>query len=116
MRAVYIKNGTPIGSQSVCLTCEYAQIVRGFRESEELTYCTYGNPTILLPFPVRDCSFYLDKNKPDWDQMQRLAIEVRSSESSKPVGFNRKGTGFVTSSEKEVEDGVTETEDEIVNT
>ncbi len=111
MSAVYIKNGTPVGSQSVCLTCVYAQIVRGFRDSEEVTYCTYGNPTMLVPFPVRDCSYYADKNKPSWEQMEKLAIEVRTG-SPKPVGFNRTRTGFITQTGDE---DVTETEDEVVN-
>lgn len=106
MSAVYVKNGTPVGSQSVCSTCEYAQIMRGFRASEEVVYCTYANPTFLVPFPVRDCTNHADKNKPSWEDMQKLAIEVRPASSFKPVGFNRSGRDFVT----ELED-----EDEAVN-
>ncbi len=112
MSAVYIKNGTPVGSQSVCLTCEFAQILRGFRDSEELTFCTYCNPTILVPFPVRECSNYADKNKPNWEQMEKLAIEVRPNVSMKPVGFNRSGTGFVTQADDEE---VAESDDQVVN-
>lgn len=112
MTAVYIKNGTPVGSQSACSTCEYAQIMRGFRDSEELVYCTYANPTFLVPFPVRECTNHADKNKPSWEEMQKLAIEVRPTESFKPVGFNRAGAGFVTEPELEDEE---ETEDEVVN-
>lgn len=108
MSAVYIRNGTPVGTQSVCGTCEYAQIMRGFRESEEIVYCTYANPTILVPFPLRECTNHADKNRPSWEQMEKLAIELRPSGSLKPVGFNRSSAGFVT--EPDVED-----EDEVVN-
>ncbi len=97
----------------MCLTCEFAQIIRGFRESEELTYCTYGTPTMLVPFPVRECTYYADKNKPSWEQMEKLAIEVRPTVSLKPVGFNRSGAGFVTSSNEDEDSG--EIEHEVVN-
>ena len=37
-----IKNGTPVGSVSLCNTCSYAQIMTGFKESE------LENPTIAI--------------------------------------------------------------------
>ena len=117
MTAVYVKNGTPVGSQSVCSTCEFAQIMRGFRDSEEIVYCNYTTPTSLVPFPVRECTNYADKNRPNWEQMQKLAIEIRPTAPLKPVGFNRKGAGFITVRELEGEsdETVTETEEEVVN-
>ena len=97
----------------MCESCAFAQIMRGFRDSEEIVYCNYTTPTSLVPFPIRDCTSYSDKNRPSWDQMEKLAIEVRPSASLKPVGFNRKGTGFVT--EDASDDEVIATEDEVVN-
>ena len=84
---VYVKNGTPVGSQSRCDKCEHAHIVRGFRESEELTYCNFASDLILVPFKVRDCTNYSDKTRPTWDQMQDLAIEIRATPTFKPAGF-----------------------------
>jgi hypothetical protein len=78
--------------------------VRGYRESEELVYCNYVFEQLLpVPFKVRECVNHADKNKPTWEQMQKLAIEIKPAVSYKPVGFNRSGTGFVTEDETEDE-------------
>jgi len=87
---VYVKNGTPIGSQSQCSTCEYAHILRGYRESEEITYCNYASDLILVPFKVRDCSNFSDKSRPNWEQMKDLAIELNPVSYAKPAGFCKK--------------------------
>ena len=81
MSKPYIKNGTPIGSESLCKTCSYAQIIAGYRESELISICTDVNPNLRLPFSVHTCSTYYDKYRPTWKQMQDLAIDVYSSAS-----------------------------------
>jgi hypothetical protein len=86
MSNTYIKNGTPVGSDSLCKTCSYALIITGYRESEQVTVCCYAEPSIVLPFVVNECTGYYDKNRPTWDQMQKLAIHVTPG-TLKPVGF-----------------------------
>jgi hypothetical protein len=86
MSKPYIKNGTPIGNESLCRTCSYAHIVTGYRESELITICTDLNPNLSLPFTVHNCTGYYDKNRPSWDQMKDLAIDVTPA-PLKPVGF-----------------------------
>src|ERR1700733_1841697 len=71
-----IKNGTPVGSVSLCKTCSYAQIMTGFRESELITICHNPSPTLFVPFNVYECTRYYDKNRPSWSQMKKLAIDV----------------------------------------
>jgi hypothetical protein len=66
--------------------------MRGFRECEELVYCNFAAPWIRVSFKVRDCSNYLDRNRPDWDQMEKLAIYVEPG-SAKPAGFRLAGEG-----------------------
>jgi hypothetical protein len=82
-----IKNGTPVGSVSLCKTCSYAQIMTGFKESELITICDNPQPSFVVPFNVYECSRYYDKNRPSWDQMEKLAIEVKPASTLKPVGF-----------------------------
>lgn len=85
--AVYIKNGTPVGTESKCDTCKFSLIARGFRESEEVTYCDWlSRPTRVL-FQVRECSRHEHKSRPTWDQMEELALEIRPSPTLKPAGF-----------------------------
>ena len=81
-----MKNGTPIGSQSRCETCEHSHILRGYRESEEATFCYYAT-LMVVPFKVRDCSNFSDKARPNWEQMQDLAIEIRPTPTLKSAGF-----------------------------
>ena len=89
MSTTYVKGGTPIGSASLCKTCSYAQIMTGYRESEQLILCTDVHPNIVVPFTMYDCTGYYDKNRPSYDQMQKLAIDV-VPDPLKKVGFKLK--------------------------
>ena len=84
--STYIKNGTPVGNESICSTCSRALVISGYRESELITVCCYVDPNIVLPFTVHTCSGFYDKNRPTWDQMEKLAINVLPG-PLKPVGF-----------------------------
>jgi hypothetical protein len=64
----------------------------GHRESEMVTMCSGIHPNIEVPFKIYECTGYHDKNKPSWQQMQKLAIHV-SAGNPKPVGF-KVGAGF----------------------
>ena len=88
----YIKDRTPVGSESLCKTCSYAHIMNGYRESERITMCSEVNPNIVVQFLIYECNSYHDKNRPNYDQMQRLAIDVATG-PIKPVGF-KVGIGF----------------------
>ena len=39
MSKVYVKNGTPIAGPSLCESCDEAQIIIGFRESDVIVRC-----------------------------------------------------------------------------
>jgi hypothetical protein len=86
MGKAYIKNGTPVGSESLCKNCTNALVFTGYRESAQMTMCTYVHPNIVLPFTVNTCTGYYDKNCPSYKQMQDLAIDVTPA-PLKPVGF-----------------------------
>jgi hypothetical protein len=92
MGKAYIKNGTPVGNESLCKNCTNALVFTGYRESEQMTMCTYVHPNIVLPFTVNTCTGYYDKNRPSYQQMQKLAIDVAPA-PLKPVGF-KVGVGF----------------------
>lgn len=88
MGNIRVKNGTPIGNESLCETCTHALIVRGYRETEEIALCTYSfDQLIRLPFKVYKCTGYADKNRPTWEQMEEMAIEVKPSPTMKHAGF-----------------------------
>ena len=85
-----MKNGTPVGEQAKCASCTHAHILRGFRESEEIAYCTFPfRQLLVVPFKVRECSNHMDKTRPTWEQMEDLAIQILPTSSAKPAGFGR---------------------------
>jgi len=88
----YVKGGTPVGTTSLCKTCSYAHIMTGYRESELVTMCNEVNPNIVVPFVIYECTSYYDKNRPNWEQMEKLAIDVVTT-PMKPVGF-KSSPGF----------------------
>jgi hypothetical protein len=92
MGNVYVKGGTPVGSESLCRTCSSAIIMTGYKESEMITMCTAPDPNIVVPFRIYECSRYYDRNRPTYTQMQKLAIHVDTG-PMKPVGF-KTGIGF----------------------
>jgi|SRR5580658_747346 hypothetical protein len=104
-----IKNGTPVGSVSLCKTCSYAQIMTGFKESELITICGRLDPSLLVPFNVYECSGYWDKNRPSWKQMQDLALHIEPASTLKPVGF-KTSAGFTQTTSVRV--GADDDEDE----
>jgi hypothetical protein len=81
-----IKGGTPVGSASLCRTCTNAQVMTGYRESDLVTMCDRMYRPIVVPFAIYDCTGYYDKNRPNWEQMEKLAITVTPG-PLKPVGF-----------------------------
>ena len=90
MGKINVKGGTPNGGASLCRTCAWAHIVSGFRESELVVICTEVNPNFTVPFKVQECTNYLDRNRPSYEAMRKLAIYVEPSSSLKPVGFRAK--------------------------
>jgi hypothetical protein len=91
MGTIKMKGGTPCEWTSLCKTCSWAHIVTGFRESELIVICTEVGPNISMMFPVRECNGYLDRNRPDYDAMEKLAITIDTSSTLKPVtGFRTK--------------------------
>lgn len=85
-----VKNGTPVGNTHLCDGCHWGQFITGYRESDRMAICTNTSPNIVLPFTVYACSHFSDKHKPDWEQMEKLAIDIR------PVRVSKKTTGFST--------------------
>src|SRR5580658_5851531 len=89
MALTNVKNGTPVGNRHLCRGCRWGQCITGYRESDLLVICNYTNPNMKIPFTVYECSEYDDRNKPDWNLMQKLAIDVAPTRTSrKTAGFS----------------------------
>ena len=52
--------------ESICLYCVHAHVARGYKVTEELTYCTYAGVSREVKFAVSDCSMFCHRNaKPE---------------------------------------------------
>jgi hypothetical protein len=88
-----VKNGTPAGNTHLCRSCNWAQIMTGYRESDHLVICTNTSPNIVVPFAMLECSGFDDKYKPTYTQMEKLAIEIAPARtSSRTPGFSTVST------------------------
>jgi hypothetical protein len=89
MGKLNVKNGTPVGSAHLCKSCSWGQFMTGYRESDLLVICTNTSPNIVVPFTVCDCSEFSDKYRPNWEQMEKLALDVQPARTStRTPGFS----------------------------
>lgn len=88
MVTLNVKDGTPTGSTHLCRSCVHCQFTTGYRETDVLVICTNASPSISVPFPVRECTAYWDRNRPTMTEMQKFALNF-SHERRKPIkGFS----------------------------
>jgi hypothetical protein len=100
--SVIIRNGRPQTTESLCTSCYWAHIQRGFADSEEIILCAFLRPARLVPFKVSQCTDYNDKRVPSKADMEEIAWIIRTKDVNRQVGFTK----------KEMDDG-TENEDEL---
>jgi len=90
-----VKNGTPVGNAHLCRNCRNGQFTTGYRESEVMVICANSDQARLVPFVVHECTGFHDRNRPDWEQMDKLAINLDAEFMRKPTpGF--RASGFAT--------------------
>jgi hypothetical protein len=82
-----IKWALPPEGEPLCRTCRFAHIQRGFRESEELILCGFGNPLRALPFKVAQCTDFADRTVPERWEMERMALLINVPRARKAAGF-----------------------------
>lgn len=62
----------------------------GYKESEELIFCNFVWETLMsVPFKVRECSSFQEKDIPTKREMEEIALMINPSSSGKTAGFHR---------------------------
>src|SRR5580704_18052 len=89
MSVIKIRNGRPQLTESLCNSCYWAHIQRGFAESEEVILCAFLRPARLVPFKVSHCTDYNDKRVPSKSDMEEIAWIIRTKDVNRPVGFTK---------------------------
>ena len=99
---VVIRSGKPQTTESLCNSCHWAHIQRGFAESEEVILCAFLRPPRKVPFKVSYCTDYRDKRVPSKADLEQIAWIVRAKDINRQVGFTNEG-GAGESQENELE-------------
>jgi len=87
MTVIRIRSGVQQSSESLCNSCYWAHIQRGFAESEEIVLCAFLSPARMVPFKVSQCTDYNDKRIPSKRDMEEIAWIIRTKDINRPMGF-----------------------------
>ena len=78
----------PAAAKSLCDSCYWAHIQKGYAESDEVVLCAFLRPARRIPFKVRFCTDYSDKRVPSRREMEDLAWIIRTKDINRHVGFS----------------------------
>jgi hypothetical protein len=101
MNTIVMKKAALGTDESLCRSCYWAHIQKGFRE--EAVFCCFSKFR-PVPFKVADCTDFANKNVPTREQMERMALIIPTKDARKPSGFA--GLGIVENNQRESEDDV----------
>ncbi len=87
MVTIKVKGGTPQGSGTICTTCRWAQIVKGYSASQKVVFCSRLYPDRTLDFPVAYCSAYDDKRIASKQDMEKIAWILLTKKAGRTIGF-----------------------------
>src|SRR5271165_5700132 len=93
MSVIRIRNGKPQVGESLCNSCYWSHIQRGFAESEEVILCAFLRPARLVPFKISQCTDYNDKRVPSKADMEEIAWIIRTKDVNRQVGFAKENEG-----------------------
>ena len=98
---IRVKGGLPPEGETLCRTCRWVHMQRGFRESEEAVFCNF---TMLreVRFKVAECTDFESRSLPQQWELEKMALLINVPKARKPTGF-RSGTGFAAPEEDEEE-------------
>lgn len=90
MSIVIFKNGNFNKDESLCRTCRFGHLQRGFRESEETVFCDYSYAVLRkVPFKVAECTDYVDRTVPTRWEMEKMALIINVEPARDLIGFER---------------------------
>jgi len=89
--SVIIRTGKPQTTESLCNSCYWAHIQRGFAESEEVILCAFLRQAHPVMFKVSYCTDYNDKRVPSKADMEEIAWIIRTKDVNRQVGFTNDG-------------------------
>jgi len=86
---IYVKNGTPANTGSLCENCAMGFVARGYGETELLVVCNAMRPAQQVRFAIRTCTGYVERNKPAIWEMEEIARVLDPVALKRDIGFSR---------------------------
>jgi hypothetical protein len=87
MVTIRVKDGTPQGAVTLCVTCRWAHIVKGFGVSQEEIRCRFLMHDRPVQFPVSECNSYDNKRLPSKRDMEQIAWILLTKKAGRTIGF-----------------------------
>jgi len=84
---IQIKRSDPLDGRSLCGSCMHAHLVKGYRENEEIVTCQATYPGERIPFRVRECSGYAERQRQTLSQMEKIAWVLTPKGVKRRAGF-----------------------------
>ena len=79
MSVIRWKSLVAVRAESLCATCAWGTVRKGYRGGEIETFCRFVSPNTLVPFPVRQCTDYNDRRVP--------SVPVEAKSTDRRFGF-----------------------------
>ena len=95
MAKLEVIKGASAGNRHLCRGCTHGHFVTGYRESDVMVICTNVMPNRRVPFVVRECSEFWDRNRPTYAEMTRLALNFSDGRRKPTPGFRARGLATV---------------------
>ena len=103
---IEIQGAPPADGESLCRTCRYAHIQRGFRNSEETVFCAYSE-AVLRPvkFKVAACTDYTHRALPARWELEQMALLINLEPARKKTGFRQDSAAVAEQDEESLSSG-----------
>jgi len=87
MVSIRVKGGTPEEGVSLCVSCSWGVVRKGYRAAEEEVFCRMIEPNVRVPYTVRECSAYSDRRIPSLYFMEKTAWVLLTKKAGRTIGF-----------------------------
>ena len=94
---IKIKGARPPEGESLCKSCRWVHMQRGFRESEEAIFCNF-NALRPIAFKVAECTDFENRSIPQQWELEKLALLINVEPTRRKAGFS--GTETVDTEEE----------------
>jgi len=84
---IKIKGARPPEGESLCKSCRWVHMQRGFRESEETIFCNFDRLRPIL-FKVAECTDFDNRSVPRQWEMEEMALLINVEPARRKAGFS----------------------------